>query len=175
MLCARVSQKDVLFRPLETFSSVLKQMKNESVDETWFKAEDEEENAGTPPDESSLAHADGHKTAGGRRDTQAERKDEKTGCVDAHARLSTTSLARLLRETISGLDSLCAEGDGKIRLLSRIFVWDFVPLYFRGRRQTVLQGLHSFVIHSLPFEELRLAVNMYCTGSGFSNNKVLNS
>ncbi|KAH9548626.1 hypothetical protein CY35_11G097900 [Sphagnum magellanicum] len=50
----------------------------------------------------------------------------------------------------------------------------FGPLYFRGRKQTVLQGLHSFVIHSLPFEELRLAVNLYCTGSGFSNNKVLN-
>jgi hypothetical protein len=47
-------------------------------------------------------------------------------------------------------------------------------LYFRGRKQTALQGLHSFVIRSLPFEELRLAVNLYCTGSGFSKNKVLN-
>lgn len=77
--------------------------------------------------------------------------------------LSTTSLARLRSEIISGLVSLCAEGDGKIRLLFRLFVCvGFLCLYiFVDGSKTVLQGLHSFVIHSLPFEELRLAVNLY--------------
>ncbi len=77
--------------------------------------------------------------------------------------LSTTSLARLRSEIISGLVGLCAEGDGKIRLLFRLFVCvGFLCLYiFVDGSKTVLQGLHSFVIHSLPFEELRLAVNLY--------------
>lgn len=117
------------------------------LDETWFK-EDEEEIAGTPPDESSLAHADGHKTAGGRRYTQAERTDEQTGGADAYARLSTTSLARLRSEIISGLVSLCAEWDGKIRLLFRLFVWGFCASIFSWTEANGFAGF-AFFCHTL--------------------------
>ncbi|CAM6014288.1 unnamed protein product [Sphagnum balticum] len=73
--------------------------------------------------------------------------------MHTRAFLPPPSLDCVAKSSVAWLVSV-QKGMGKFATSLGFLCGAFVPLYFRGRKQTVLQGLHSFVMpcHSRSFD-----------------------